>query len=51
MKQTSEQLKDANLAGYEDFTSYPPLVMAGSLDDCRYTEVEAFKDDEEKRRF
>jgi hypothetical protein len=27
-------------AGYADFTSYPPLVMSGSLDGCWYTKVE-----------
>ncbi len=26
--------------GYEDFTSYPPLVMRGSLEGCWYTKVE-----------
>ena len=25
--------------GYEDFTSYPPLVMTGSLEGCWYTKV------------
>ena len=31
-------------SGYEDFTSYPPLVMSGDLDGCWYTKVEAVKD-------
>jgi hypothetical protein len=30
--------------GYEEFTSYPPLVMTGSLDGCMYTKVESTKD-------
>jgi hypothetical protein len=31
-------------AGYEDFTSYPGLVMTGSLQGCLYTKVETTKD-------
>ena len=31
-------------AGYEDFTSIPPLVMTGSLDGCWYTKVVTAKD-------
>jgi hypothetical protein len=30
-------------AGYEDFTSYPGLVMTGSLQGCLYTKVETAK--------
>ena len=30
--------------GYEDFTSYPPTVMMGSLQGCWYTKVESFQD-------
>ena len=30
--------------GYEEFTSYPPLVMTGSLDGCWYTKVISAKD-------
>ena len=31
-------------AGYEDFTSIPPLVMTGSLEGCWYTKVVTAKD-------
>ena len=31
-------------SGYEDFISYPPLVMSGDLDGCWYTKVETAKD-------
>jgi hypothetical protein len=31
-------------AGYEDFVSYPPIVMTGSLEGCWYTKVETSKD-------
>ena len=31
-------------ADFDDFVSYPPLVMSGSLEGCWYTKVEAFKD-------
>ena len=31
-------------AGYEDFTSLPPLIMTGSLEGCWYTKVLAAKD-------
>ena len=31
-------------AGYDDFVSYPPLLMTGSLDGCWYTLVETVKD-------
>jgi hypothetical protein len=31
-------------AGYEDFVSYPPLILTGSLDGCLYTKVETSKD-------
>jgi len=31
-------------AGYEDFDSYPPIVLTGSLEGCWYTKVETFKD-------
>jgi hypothetical protein len=31
-------------AGYEDFTSYPGLVMTGSLEGCLYTKVETSKE-------
>jgi hypothetical protein len=31
-------------AGYEDFTSYPGLVMTGSLQGCLYTNVVTSKD-------
>jgi hypothetical protein len=30
--------------GYEDFTTYPPLVMTGDLEGCWYTRVDAFRD-------
>ncbi len=30
-------------AAYSDFTSYPPLVMSGSLEGCLYTKVESSK--------
>ena len=30
--------------GYEDFTSYPGLVMTGSLEGCLYTKVETSKE-------
>jgi hypothetical protein len=31
-------------AGYEDFTSLPPLVMTGSLEGCLYTKVVSAND-------
>ena len=31
-------------AGYEDFTSLPPLIMSGSLEGCWYTKILATKD-------
>ena len=31
-------------AGYEDFVSYPPIILTGSLDGCWYTLVETVKD-------
>jgi hypothetical protein len=31
-------------AGYEDFTSIPPLVMTGSLEGCWYTKVVTTRD-------
>jgi hypothetical protein len=31
-------------AGYDDFVSYPPLVMSGALEGCWYTKVDTFKD-------
>lgn len=31
-------------AGYEDFTSYPGLVMTGSLQGCLYTKIGTTKD-------
>jgi hypothetical protein len=31
-------------AGYEDFTSIPPLVMTGSLEGCWYTKVVTARD-------
>lgn len=31
-------------AGYEDFTTYPGLVMTGSLEGCLYTKVTAAKE-------
>ena len=31
-------------AGYADFTSYPPIVMMGSLKGCWFTKVESIRD-------
>jgi hypothetical protein len=31
-------------AGYEDFTSLPPMVMTGSLEGCWYTKILSTKD-------
>ena len=30
--------------GFDDFVSYPPLLLSGSLQGCWYTKVEAVKD-------
>ena len=39
----SDGLCDAPPEPYDDFTSYPPLVMEGDLEGCWYTLVEDFK--------
>lgn len=31
-------------AGYEDFVSYPPIVLTGDLEGCWYTKVEVVRD-------
>ena len=41
---TSGSLCPGPPAGYDDFVSYPPLVLSGSLEGCWYTKVDTVKD-------